>query len=268
MKKLILLFILLLAACAPAAPVPAQIDPPFPKPGPLASAAHVYPVETGWQDGKPVRYYNMGTNSPLDPAASVKMLIDGVWVFATGVNDDGSPIRLEGQDNILDFAPGDAAYSDLWQVNFITPAVGYVANSITSLKALNESGMKIVKQPLILNCPFVPDGSSLKNGDLKLQHGWVGGKSYSYYDFGPTDPRPDELYAFVTGFNADGTPQLVAGQHFIFSSPRPDKPYSDFLRVRWVQVDAKYQADSIQTIDQIDPAKLKSSDIIVNYPLK
>ncbi len=266
MKKLIFLLVLFLAACAPANT--AQIDPPFPKPGPLASTAHVYPVETGWQDGKPVRYYNMGTNTPLDPANPLKVLIAGVWVFATGANTDGSPIRLEGQDNILDSAPGDEIYSDLWQVHFVTPSAGFNPNSVTSLKALNESGLKIEKQPMIVNCPFVPTGSSLKNSDLKLQKGWVNGQSFDYFDFGPTDPRPGELYAFVTGFNADGTPKLVAGQHFIFGSERKGIPYSDFLRVRWVVVETSYQADSIKSVEEIDPSQVKASDIIVNYPLK
>lgn len=268
MRKLILFIVLLLTACAPAAVPAAQSDPPFPKPGPLATTGHVYPVETGWLDGQTVRYYNMGTNSPVDPANPSQILVDGVWVFVTGVNPDGSPIRLEGQDNILDFAPGEDAYSDYWQVYFITPAEGYVPNTITSLKALNESGMKIAKQPLLLNCPFVPDGSSLKNSDIKLQKGWVNDKSYSYYDFGPTNAQPGKLYAFVTGFNADGSPQLVAGQHFIFDSKRNDKTYSDFRIVYWVLVDASYQADSIKSVKDIDPAKVTASDIVVNYPQK
>lgn len=267
MKKLICLFILFIAACAPASPA-AQIDPPFPTPGPLASSAHVYPVENGWANGQPVRYYNFGTNSPLDPKNPSQVLLDGVWVFATGANEDGSPIRLEGQNNILDFAPGEAAYSDLWQAYFVTPAVGYSANSITSLKALNDSGMQIDKKPMTVNCPFVPEGSSLKNSELKLQKGWVGDKSYDYYDFGPTSPTPGKLYAFVTGFNADGSPKLVAGQHFIFDSVRGDKTYSDFRIVQWVLVDASYQADSIKSVKEIDPAKLTASNIVVNYPQK
>lgn len=267
MKKLILLLTLLITACTPTTPA-AQNDAPFPTPGALPEAAHIYPVETGWQNGQTVRYYNMGTNSPLDPADPSQILIDGVWVFVTSVNADGSPVRLEKQDNILDFAPGDPAYSDLWQAYFITPSAGYVPNSITSLKALNDSDMKIAKQPLILNCPFVPDGSSLKNGDLKLQQGWVNGKSYSYYDFGPTSPKPGKLYAFVTGFNTDGTPKLVAGQHFIFDSQRGDKGYSDFRLVQWVLVDGGYQADSIKSVKDIDPTKVTASTMVVNYPQK
>src|SRR5690348_14328363 len=117
MQKLTRLFVfaLLLTACsAPAAG--AQIDPPFPTSGLLESNSRTYPVETGWFDGQTVRYYNMGTNTPLDPADPTKVLLDGVWVFATGVNPDGSPIPLDGQNNILDFAPGDPNYSDFWQV--------------------------------------------------------------------------------------------------------------------------------------------------------
>lgn len=267
MKKLLCLLVFLLAACAPGAS-PAQIDPPFPTPGPLASAAHIYPVENGWANGQVVRYYNMGSNSPLDPADPSRVLIAGVWVFVTGAKPDGSPIRLDGQNNILDFAPGEAAYSDLWQAYFVTPSDGYAANSITSLKALKDSGMKIVKQPMLVNCPFVPEGSSLKNSELVLQKGWVGDQAYAYFDFGPTSATPGKLYVFVTGFNADGTPKLVPGQHFIFDSLRGDKTYSDFRIVHWVLVDASYQADSIKSAAAIDQSKVTASKIVVNYPQK
>jgi len=245
-----------------------QSDSPFPPPGSLGTAARVYPVETGWLDGKTVRYYNMGTNTPLDPGDPSHVLISGVWVFAIDVNTDGSPVMLDGQDNILDSAPGDAIYSDLWRVFFVAPTVGYVPNSITSLEALNASGMLVEQRPMLVNCPFVPEGSSLRNDERPLKKGWVKDKQYFYFDFGQTNAEPGKLYVFVTGFNADGSPQLVAGQHFIFDSDRTTKGYSDFRQVYWVQVDGSYQADSIKSAKDIDPAKITASTIVVNYPQK
>jgi hypothetical protein len=269
MKKIIYPFLtLLLAACSASSANPAQRDEPFPTPGPSGTNPHVYPVETGWFEDKLVRYYNMGTNSPLDPSNPTQVLVDGVWVFTTGLNSDGSPIPLEGQNNILDFALGDAQYSDLWQAFFVTPAAGYVPNSITSLAALKASGMTIEKQPILVNCPFVPEGSSLTNSDLPLKKGWVNDKIFFYFDFGPTSATPGKLYAFVTGFNADGSPQLAPGQHFVFDSERASRDYSDFRLVHWVMVDGSYLADSIKSATDIDPAKVTASTIVVNYPQK
>lgn len=266
MKKVLFLSVIfLLTACSSGA---AQSEPPFPTPGSLGTEAHVYPVETGWFDGKVARYYNMGANTPLDPDDPSQVLIAGVWVFATGVNADGSPVMLDGQNNILDSAPGDEIYSDLWRVFFVTPAAGYVPNSITSLEALTASGLQIEQQPMLVNCPFVPEGSSLRNDDRPLKKGWVKDKPYFYFDFGQTSAKPGKLYAFVTGFNADGSPQLVTGQHFIFDSDRATQGYSDFRQVYWVQVDGGYQADSIKSAGEIDPAKVTASEIVVNYPQK
>jgi hypothetical protein len=269
MKKINWLVTLwLLVACSPLPSVPAQIDPPFPPPGLPGTAAQVYALEAGWFEGQSMAYYNLGTNSPLDLEDPTRVKSSGVWVFATGVNPDGSPINLEGQDNLFDTVVGDAVYTDLWQVYFVTPAAGYAPNSITALDALLASGMTIEKQAMLVNCPFVPAGSALADNALPLKKGWVKGQPVVYFDFGPTSPKPGSVYVFVTGFDAGGNPQLVAGQHFIFDSVRASSGYSDFRFVQWVLVDDGYKADSIRSAKDIDPAKVTASTLVVNYPQK
>jgi len=234
----------------------------------MGTTAHVYPVERGWFDGRPVEYYNLGANTPLNPADPSRVLVSPVWVFATGVRDDGAPIPLEGQGNVFASAPGDAGYSDLWQAYFVTPAAGYTPDSLTSAGAVLASGMKIEKRALLVNCPFAPPGSSLGDNSKELLHGWVGGQPVTYFDFGVTSVKPGKVYAFVTGFNPDGTPQLIPGQRFVFDSSRASGGYSDFRVVHWVTVDSAYKADSIRAAEDIDLAKVTPSTMVVNYPQK
>lgn len=247
---------------------PAQIDPPFPPPGPLGTTPHVYPVETGWFDGKAVKYYNFGTNTPLDPQDPSRVAVEGVWVLTTGLNPDGSPIRLEGQHNLFTVIPGDPGYSDLWQPTFVYPPADYQPNSIRSVDELLARGMPMEKQPLLVNCPFVPIGSELADKALPIVKGWVRGQLVEYFDFGPTSAKPGKLYAFVTGFDANGNPQLVPGQHVVFDTSRESQNYSDFWRVHWVKVDSSYRADSIRSAGDVPQNQVIVSTIVVNYPHK
>ncbi len=258
----------LVGACASAPAAPAQIDPSFPTPGPVGTAARVYAVEQGWYAGQAVEYYNLGANTPLKSDDPERVLVTPVWVFTTGVNPDGSPIKLEGQDNLFDTAPGDAGYTDLWQAFFVIPSADYSPNSLTSADALLASGMTIEKQAMFVNCPIVPPGSSLAGNAKPLTKGWVKGQPVVYFDFGPTSAKPGKVYAFVTGFDANGQPQLAPGQHFVFDASRASMGYSDFWIVHWVRVDPDDTADSIRSADDVDPAQVTASQIVVNYPQK
>lgn len=266
-----LLLTLTLAACAAPTPLPpAQIDPPFPPPVStvLGAEPRTYAVETGWYNGQAVKYYNLGMNTPVNSADPSRVLTAQAWVFATGANPDGSPIKLEGQDTLFDFAPGDLAYSDLWQIFFVTPDAAYAPNHIKSHADLPASGLAIEKKPMLVNCPIVPTDSRLADDALPLIKSWVNGQAFDYFDFGPTSPVPGKVYAFVTGFDAQGQPQLVAGQHFIFAATRGTPNYSDFWAVQWVTVAAAYQADSLRTVADIPAAQITPSGLVVNYPHK
>jgi hypothetical protein len=258
---------LLLAACETLPTAPAQIAPPFPASGTIEKTGRTYPVESGWFNSKAIQYYNMGTNTSWRSDDATRLKIEPVWIFATGVAADGSPNKLAGQDALFDVKPGEATYTDLWQAHFVTPTPDYKPNSVTSLEALNKSGLKVEKQAMFVNCPIVPADSKLGDGAIPLQKGWVKGEPIFYFDFGPTNPKPGKMYAFITGFDANKQPQLVAGQRFIFDSARGTAGYSDFWIVQWVMVDANYKADSIKTASEIK-FKVEPSTLVVNYPHK
>lgn len=257
-----------LTACAIAPAGPAQFDPPFPAPNALAAPGRVYAVESGWFDGQAVPYYNLGANTPLSPNDSERVSVMPAWLFVTGQNADGSPIKFEGQGTVFNVAPGEAGYTDLWQIFFVTPPANYVADALTSIDSLEANGLAIEKTPMLVNCPIVPAQAALADKSKALIHGWVNGQPVSYFDFGVTSAKPGKLYVFITGFTADGSPQLVPGQHFIFDSSRTSGGYSDFRVVQWVTVAANYKADSIKALKDIDLSKVTNSGLVVNYPQK
>jgi hypothetical protein len=267
MKLKLFWLTLLLAACETLPVTPAQIQPPFPTSNAIEKTRRTYPVENGWFNGKAVQYYNMGTNTSWRPDDATRLKIEPVWVFATGVAADGSPIKLAGQEALFDVKPGDAAYTDLWQAHFVTPSSDYRPNSVTSLEALNKSGLKVEKQAMFVNCPIVPADSTLGDDAKPLLKGWVKGEPVFYFDFGPTNPKPGKLYAFITGFDSNKQPKLVTGQRFIFDSTRGATGYSDFWIVQWVVVDSNYKAESIKSASDIK-FKVEPSTVVVNYPHK
>jgi hypothetical protein len=259
-RVLALLSVLALAACA-LPPFPA-----LPTPGFVGETALVYPLERGWFEGRSIRYYNLGGNTPLDPADPSRVRVEPVWVFATGVNPDGSPVMLPGQDSLFDTRTGDADYSDLWRAHFVTPPAGYVPNSLTSAAAIEAAGLVVAPQPMFVNCPEAPPGSSLAGDALELKRGWVRGEPVFYFDFGPTSPVPGNAYVFITGFDAAGQPRLVAGQAFVFDATTGAAGYSDFWRVHWVQVAPGYVPDSLRAARDIDPALVTATDRVMNFP--
>jgi hypothetical protein len=267
MKLKLFLLALLLAACETLPTTPAQIQAPFPTAGAVEKTGRIYSVENGWFNGKAIQYYNMGTNTSWRSDVSTGLKIEPVWAFVTGVAADGSPNKLAGQEALFDVKPGDATYTDLWQAHFVTPTSDYKPNSVTSLEALNKSGLKIEKQAMFVNCPIVPADSKLGGEAIPLQKGWVKGEPVFYFDFGPTNPKPGKVFAFITGFDANKQPKLVAGQHFIFDSTRGAAGYSDFWIVQWVMVDSNFKAESIKSASEIK-FKVEPSTLVVNYPHK
>lgn len=264
-----LLSCLWLAACAAPVPsAPAQIDPPFPAAGPVGTTAKVYPLESGWHNGQAVRYYNFGQNTPLSADDPTRVLSAPGWLFITGMNADGSPNKFKGQATVFPVKPSDKDYSDLWQISVVIPPADYMADNIKDAEAVQASGFTIEKTPMLVNCPIVPAGSSLADKAIELGRSWVKGQEFAYFDFGPTSAKPGKLYAFVTGLDANGQPQLVPGQHFVFSAKRGEAGYSDFWRVYWVIVAAGYTPDTLKAEADIPVAQITESNWVVNYPQK
>ena len=102
------------------------------------------PLTQGWYKGEQVFYPYFG----LNPAVAIP-----IWVFATGVDADGNPQFVEGQNNIIDSVPGDPGYSAFWRVNLVIVDEGYEPNSVTSRDDLEGMGYEVMETDLVVNCP-------------------------------------------------------------------------------------------------------------------
>jgi hypothetical protein len=192
-------------------------------------------------DGSLVSYYNFDV-MPLTPAS--------IYVLFK----EGSSEPVAGQNNIVNVIPGDAGYSDFWNVVKVEVPSTYVANQITSYQQLMAYPM--TKTTVLVNCPVVPEGSTADvryngNPDRGLHHGWYKGKMVSYFNFSekalmltvnsevPVSP------IFVT-FNknpdpndpssgpASGFVALMTGQtHNVVSSVPEDRDYSPLWNVNF-----------------------------------
>ncbi len=126
-------------------------------------------------DGTPVRYYNFDV-MPLSPAPIYALF------------REGESMPVDGQLNIVNVIPGDAGYSDFWQVYKVTVPADYVANVVTSYQEIAANGYNVESTNMIVNCPIVPDGStaSLRYNDdesNELVRGWYNGKVVYYFSF-------------------------------------------------------------------------------------
>jgi hypothetical protein len=88
---------------------------------------------SGWFRDRQVRYYDFGDNTKLASGSLVQTA--PIYVFIHGMNADGTPDFVQGQHNIVDVVPGDAGYSDLWQVMMVTVPADYEPDSIRSKAA-------------------------------------------------------------------------------------------------------------------------------------
>ena len=219
----------------------------------------------GWYRDEAIVYYDFGTNSPTNGAAVASAPI---WAFITGMDADGNPVFVEGQHNIIDVVPGDTGYSDLWEVNLVVVPEDYEADSIKSREEVESSGYDTMIPGLFVNCPVVPEGSTLENGEPLVQ-GWHKGDPVFYPDFGFNGPFAIPIWVFITGMNADGTPQFVEGQNNIIDSLPGDAGYSAFWQVNMVMVDGDYEPNSITSAADVAASgnDVMVADLVVNCPV-
>ena len=202
-----------------------------------------YSALPAWHHGEEVSYYDLGANTALegDTVATA-----GVWAFVEGFDDEGSPTFIPGHRTLFDVAPGDEGYSDLWDVSFVIVPPGYDSQAIHSLAQLHASGLEIRHVGMLVNCPIVPEGSTIDDG-RNLRHAWVRGEPVDYFHFGVTSDVPMRVWVPIEGFDADGEPILVAGQYPIVEAVPGESGYSDFQRVYYVTVDDAYEANSLRS---------------------
>lgn len=126
-------------------------------------------------DGEVVVYYNFDVQSTT-PAPIYALFREG----------EDEPVA--GQLNILDVLPGDAGYNDFWAVSRVTVPADYVANTVTSVSEIFDSGFDIEELDLLVNCPVVPEGSTASmrfnaNESPELTRGWYRDQVVYYFNF-------------------------------------------------------------------------------------
>jgi hypothetical protein len=104
------------------------------------------PLVQGWINDAEVFYPDFGANPPVAIP---------IWAFASGMNPDGTPKFVEGQNNIIDSLPADPGYSAFWRVNLVMVPATYQANSIKSAAAVRAADHTITQTDIVVNCPVV-----------------------------------------------------------------------------------------------------------------
>ena len=224
------------------------------------------PLVAGWYKGREVEYYDFGMNTPLTQGNSV--LTAPIYAFITGMDASGSPQLVEGQHNVIAVVPGDEGYSDLWQVMLVTVGDDYEADSVKSVDAVMSGSFEVTETDMFVNCPVVAEGTTLEGGE-ELVQGWVNGEAVFYPDFGANPAVAIPIWAFITGFAADGSPQFVEGQMNIIDSVPDDAGYSDFWRVNLVMAPEGYEANALKSADEIREMQytVEETDLVVNCPV-
>ena len=232
---------------------------------PTAHAQEEYTLVDGWFRNRAVEYYDFGSNSPVTDGV---VGTAPIWVFIHGMNADGTPDFVDGQHNIIDVVPGEEGYSDLWQVNLVTVPEDYVADSITSRQEIVDAGYEITPTDMFVNCPIVPEGSTLEGGEDLVQ-GWHDGEEVYYPDFGANPATVAPIWAFIYGMNEDGTPDFVEGQSNIIETIPGQADYTAFWHVHLVTVPADYEPNSIRSAADVLNAgyDITETDIVVNCPV-
>jgi hypothetical protein len=220
----------------------------------------------GWFKDRQVQYYDFGTNTPL--GANNTVPVQPIWVFIHGMNADGTPDFVEGQHNIVNTVPGETGYSDLWQVQLVTVPEDYEPDSIRSAQELLDAGFEITPTEMLVNCPIVPEGTTLEGGEPLVQ-GWHDGEEVFYPDFGENPATTAPIWVLIHGMNPDGTPDFVEGQQNIIDVVPGDPGYSDFWRVNMVTVPESYEPNSIRSAQGVIDAgfEITQTDMVVNCPV-
>ena len=227
-----------------------------------------YELTQGWYEGRQTFYYDFGANTPAT-ADGTQATTSPIYVLITGFDGEGNPQMVEGQHNIVGVVPGEAGYSDLWEVVLVTVPADYQADTFKSVDDVMSSGYEMTMPGLLVNCPIVPAGSTLAEGGAPLVQGWHDGEAIYYFDFGPNPRETAPIYAFITGLDAQGNPQFVEGQANVVGVIPGDPGYSDFWFVNLVTVPADYEANSITSVAEVMASgfDITQPGLLVNCPI-
>jgi hypothetical protein len=235
---------------------------------PGSAQGQTYGLTQGWYEGRQTFYYDFGANTQATEDGE-QIITAPIYVLINGFDDEGNPMMVEGQHNIVGVVPGDPGYSDLWEVTFVTVPAGYEANTFTSVEDVLDSGYEMTVPGVLVNCPIVPERSTLSEGGAPLVQGWYEGEAIYYFDFGPNSRDTAPIYAFITGIDGEGNPQFVEGQANVIGVIPGDPGYSAFWYVNLVTVPADYEANSITSVEEVLSSgyDISQPGLLVNCPV-
>lgn len=111
---------------------------------------------------------------------------------------------------------------------------------------------------------------------LPLLEGWYDGEKIAYYDLGSNSVLATEdtvatapVWPLITGFDGEGNPQFVDGQHNIFDTVPGDPDYTDLWAVTFVTVPEDYEPDTIRSLFEIEASgyPIESAGMLRNCPI-
>ncbi|MBT5774751.1 MAG: hypothetical protein HOH95_10310 [Dehalococcoidia bacterium] len=120
------------------------------------------------------------------------------------------------------------------------------------------------------------DSSEASSADYAIERAWRDGVSVGYVDFGTDTPLDAggqvplaPIWAFVSGFDDDGTPQMIEGHRTILHVLPGDAGYSDLWVVEFVVVPEGYDSESIHSLADLEASGLEvvPSEMLVNCPM-
>lgn len=221
-------------------------------------APQVFDTTSGWYRDATISYYSFSNPVPTSDGGST---VDAAPIYVLFYGD-GTPVA--GQRNIVDVVPGDTGYSDLWNVQKVTVPNDYVPDSIRSYAQIVDGGYPVTPTTIFVNCPVVPEGSSLTGGEVGLTAGWYQGQDVYYFDFGMNQEATAPIYVL---FYSDMSP--VMGQDNIIDTVPGLPDYSAFWQVHVVTVPNDYVPNSVTSVAGIMSAgfPVQATDMLVNCPV-
>lgn len=209
-----------------------------------AYATH-FELKRGWYRGQAIQYFDIGPQE--NTTASV-------FLFITGIDSNGAPRLVPGQQPVFSSLPGLEHFSAIWQVQYVQVGPGYAANAVRdgreALGMALAGRARMIVPGTFVNYSIVPDGSRL-DGDpdaRPLLRGWYKGAQVPYFDFGITRREPAPIFPFVTGF-VDGGPQFLRAQaNIVDAIPGSEGGTHDLWDVMFVESPAGYEPDSIRDL--------------------
>jgi len=168
-------------------------------------------------------------------------------------------------DNISFFPviPDDAAYSDLWTVQFVQVPSDYepdtIRDYVTALSLYN-----ITDFGPIFNCPFVPENSTLSGNDHDIIMGWYKNSSVYFFNFGQSTALSIPIYVLTNNSGAK-----IAQQDDIVDDIPGDNEYSAFREIILVNVTNDYKTfNSIKSKDAVLTGQYKMTlGATINCPI-